>query len=81
MTNESREQRFAISAKLWSKREVKLAVTAKAFIIECAHVAFVDNLLLWGRIKQVLEGEGQSVPASDDEDGTPPLTGTATPKP
>lgn len=64
MTTESKEKRFAISTKLWSKKNVDLSIDERAFIIECVDAAY-DNPLICGRVKQVLEGEGQSVP----EDG------------
>jgi hypothetical protein len=65
MTTESKERRFGISTKLWSKKNVDLKSTEIAFIIECVDAAY-DNPLICGRVKQVLEGEGQSVPESDE---------------
>jgi len=66
MTTESREQRFAISSKLWSKSKVDLSIKEKAFIIDWVNAAYPDNPLICGRVKQVLEGEGQSVPENED---------------
>lgn len=65
MTTESKERRFAISTKLWSKKNVDLKSTEIAFIIECVDAAY-DSPLVCGRIKQVLEGEGQSVPEPEE---------------
>ena len=66
MTTDDKERRFAISTKLWSKKNVDLKSTEIAFIIECVDAAY-DSPLICGRIKQVLEGEGQSVPAESPE--------------
>ena len=65
MTTESRERRYALSTKLWSKKKVDLSEGDREFIIERVKEAYPDNPLICGRIKQVLEGEGQSVPEED----------------
>jgi hypothetical protein len=67
MTTDSKERRYALSTKLWSKKVVELKSTEIAFIIECVDAAY-DNPLICGRVKQVLEGEGQSVPKASDFD-------------
>src|SRR4051812_7817612 len=54
LTTESKERRYSLSTKLWSKKNVDLDVQERSFIIECVDAAY-DNPLICGRIKQVLE--------------------------
>jgi hypothetical protein len=65
ITTESKEKRFAISTKLWSKKVVDLKSVEIAFIIQSDEA--YDNPLICGRVKQVLEREGQTVPEEQAE--------------
>src|SRR5690242_10892922 len=65
ITTESKERRYQLSTKLWKSKKVELDVKERSFLIECVDDAY-DSPLICGRIKQVLEGEGQTVPESDD---------------
>jgi hypothetical protein len=74
MTTESRNQRYALSTKLWSKKKVDLSESEREFIIARVYEAYTDNPLICGRVKQVLEGEKQAVPAEVDGTGTEDAT-------
>lgn len=67
LTTEEKERRFQLSQKLWGSKIIHLDHQEAADLIQLANNCY-DSPLVCGRVKQLLEGEEQTVPEETAED-------------